>query len=114
METQERFIRLNKQQAEWRMDGPMFERFMHHVSGYFCISESENGLDVGEVQYAEIANDDLSIIGLIFGGYAPDDSNIMLAPISPASFYIAKDKEFNILICAKNQPNTRSLHLKRR
>jgi hypothetical protein len=112
MNREERFIYLERQNSCWRMEGCMFALFMRHVSGYFHLNNPKDGWNMEDVQYAEIAGEDLNTVSVIFGGYSPNDNRIMLIPVHPQQFIMPFRNSFDMLLYDKNGNKQQSIRLK--
>jgi hypothetical protein len=102
MNRKESFLCLDRQNASWRMDGITFSRFMKHVSGYFGICGTIPDVLLDDILYAEIAGDDLNVVSAIFGGYSPDDDQIVMVPVHPETFILPSRNTFHLMVCEKS------------
>jgi hypothetical protein len=108
----ESFIYLNRENTRWRMDACMFERFMEHVAAYFSPSAPLAEVGCEDVQYAEIEGEDLNTVSVIFGGYSPNDHQILLVPVHPEHFTLPFRNSFDLSVRMKHDDSVRSLSLK--
>jgi len=59
---------------------------MSHVSIYFKILDKLKDIVYEDVNYVDISGEDLHVVCSIFGGYSPDDTKLLLVPVSPSNF----------------------------
>lgn|GEM_PF-2263389 len=96
------YLCLEKTDDCWRMDGATFNRFMSHVSGYFKMSDHSRDLKFENIQYADIAGDDLFVVSAIFGAYSPNERKMILAPVNPGTFILPWLNYFTLDVCEKS------------
>lgn len=95
----------------WSMNKDTFTRFMKHVFRYFYIGESSEKLNIGDVQYANISEDDLNIASFIFGLDQPDYNRAVLVPVYPKPYTLSSKDYFRIQVFEKENEATVSYML---
>ena len=103
-------IYLHRQGASWRMETPMFAVFINHLNIYF--KRSAPFVSFENVLYAEISDQDLQVLGPIFGGHFLDDSKILLVPIFPENYLISRKECIHLTLTDKNSEEKALIHLK--
>jgi len=97
------YLCLEKNDESWRMDGPTFTKFMAHVSAYFKLTDYADTIDFSNINYADIAGDDLFVVSAIFGAYAPNECKIILAPVNPGTFILPWLNYFTLNVSENTQ-----------
>jgi len=92
---------LRRDGKTWSMNKDTFTKFMKHVFCYFYIEESSEKLNIGNVQYANISEDDLNIASFIFGMDYPNYNRAVLVPVYPKSYNLSSKDYFKIQIFEK-------------
>jgi hypothetical protein len=95
----DRYLCLEKMNESWRMDGATFTQFMRHVSSYFKTSNGSGEINFKNIEYADIASDDLFVVSAIFGAYSPNDKKMILAPVNPGTFILPWLNYFTLNVC---------------
>jgi len=96
-------VNLERRNACWRMDRDTFSGFMSYILRYFRIEVFSCVPDYNEIQYVEIPDEYMHIIGLYFGIDVVDEDLLSLAPVFPDSlnFFYAERQSFILHICEK-------------
>lgn len=100
---QKNLVTLERQNACWRMDRDTFSQFMSYILCYFKIDVFSCVSDYNDIQYVEIPDEYMHIIGLYFGIDVVDEGILSLAPVFPDSLnvFYAERQSFILHICEK-------------
>jgi len=83
------------------MEASDFPKFINYIKHYFRECECIPEVTSDNILYADLSEDDLTVIGAYYGVYSPDVDTLLLAEVYSGPIFLPISNLFTIRLCAK-------------